>query len=121
MKQFYCQCGQAVFFDSDECLAFSRNPYKDTSINDLANRDDIPFTRQRLTDCIKAAAVDMELRKRGHHYEHVHFEHLGQLARLKKQEQRLKKAQEANDNKLTSDRSGAYNNISGFLDSEIVP
>lgn len=53
----------AVYFDSDESKAFSKNPYKETSINDLAKRDDIPFTRQRLTDCIKAAAVDMELNK----------------------------------------------------------
>jgi len=53
----------AVFFDNDESKAFSKNPYKETSLNDLAKRDDIPFTRQRLTDCIKAAAVDMELNK----------------------------------------------------------
>jgi hypothetical protein len=53
----------AVFFDNDESKAFSKNPYKETSLNDLAKRDDIPFTRQKLTDCIKAAAVDMELNK----------------------------------------------------------
>lgn len=52
-----------VFFDCDESKAFSKNPYKETSLNDLAKRDDIPFTRQKLTDCIKAAAVDMELNK----------------------------------------------------------
>lgn len=92
----------AAYFDNDESLVFSKNPYKETSLNDLAKRDDIPFTRQRLTDCIKAAAVDMELGKSGHHFEHLHYEHLGQLARLRKQEQRLEKAQEANDNKLTS-------------------
>lgn len=92
----------AAFFNGDESLAFSRNPYKETSINDLAKRDDIPFTRQKLTDCIKAAAVDMELRRRGHHFEFLHYEHLLQIARLKKQEQRLEKAQEANDKKLTS-------------------
>ncbi|MBM3300919.1 MAG: hypothetical protein FJY85_13310, partial [Deltaproteobacteria bacterium] len=92
----------AAFFDSDESLVFSRNPYKDTSINDLAKRDDIPFTRQKLADCIKAAAADMELRKRGHHLEHQHYEHLLQIARLKKQEQRLEKALEANEQKLTS-------------------
>jgi hypothetical protein len=92
----------AVYFDSDESQAFSRNPYKNTSINDLAKRDDIPFTRQKLTDCIKAAAVDMELRKRGHHFDHLHYEHLLQLGRLKKPEQRLEKAREANDDKLTS-------------------
>jgi hypothetical protein len=92
----------AVYFDSDESLAFSRNPYKDTSINDLAKRDDIPFTRQKLTACIKAAAADLELRKRGHHHEHLHYEHLDQLARLKKQEQRLEMAQVANEQKLTS-------------------
>jgi len=53
----------AVFFDNDESKAFSKNPYKETSLNDLAKRDDIPFARQKLTDCIKAAAVDMELNK----------------------------------------------------------
>ena len=52
---------------------------------------------RELTDCIKAAAVDMELNKLGHHFEHVHYEHLLQIARLKKQEQRLEKAQMAND------------------------
>ncbi len=44
----------------------------------------------------------MELRKHGHHFEFLHYEHLLQIARLKKQEQRLEKANEANDNKLTS-------------------
>jgi hypothetical protein len=92
----------AAFFDNDESLVFSKSPYKETSLNDLAKRDDIPFTRQKLTDCIKAAAIDMEINKRGHHFDHLHYEHLLQLARLKKQEQRLEKAQEANDNKLTS-------------------
>ena len=92
----------AAFFDDDESLVFSKSPYKETSLNDLAKRDDIPFTRQKLTDCIKAAAVDMEMNKRGHHFDHLHYEHLLQLARLKKPEQRLEKAQEANDNKLTS-------------------
>jgi hypothetical protein len=92
----------AVYFDRDESQAFSRNPYKDTSINDLAKRDDIPFTRQILTNCIKAAAVDMELRKRGHHLDNLHFEHLLQIARLKKQEQRLEQALAANENRLTS-------------------
>ncbi len=92
----------AVYFDSDESQAFSRNPYKNTSINDLAKRDDIPFTRQILTNCIKAAAVDMELRKRGHHLDNLHFEHLLQIARLKKQDQRLEQALAANENRLTS-------------------
>ncbi len=91
----------AAFFDNDESLVFSKSPYKETSLNDLAKRDDIPFTRQKLTDCIKAAAVDMEMNKRGHHFDHVHYEHLLQLARLKKPEQRLEKAQAANNDKLT--------------------
>jgi len=91
----------SVFFDNDESQAFSKNPYKETSINDLARRDDIPFTRQRLTDCIKAAAVDMELRKRGHHFDHLNFEHQLQIGRLKNQEQRLEVARMVNENKLT--------------------
>lgn len=92
----------AAFFDNDESLVFSKSAYKETSLNDLAKRDDIPFTRQKLTDCIKAAAVDMEMNKRGHHFDHLHYEHLLQLARLKRQEQRLEQALIANDNKLTS-------------------
>ena len=92
----------AAFFDNDESLVFSKSPYKDTSLNDLAKRDDIPFTRQKLTDCIKAAAVDMEMNKGGHHFDHLHYEHLLQLARLKKPEQRLEKALAANENRLTS-------------------
>ncbi len=92
----------AVFFDSDESLVFSKNPYKETSLNDLAKRDDIPFTRQKLTDCIKTAAVDMELNKGGHHFDHPNFEHLLQIARLKKREQRLEMARMAQENKLTS-------------------
>jgi hypothetical protein len=94
----------AVFFDNDESKAFSKSPYKETSLNDLAKRDDIPFTRQKLTDCIKAAAVDMELRKSGHHSEFLHYEHLLQIARLKKQQLRLEKFKEPNDNKLTSNQ-----------------
>jgi hypothetical protein len=92
----------SVYFDGDASLAFSKNPYKDTSINDLAKRDDIPFTRQRLTDCIKAAAVDMELHKLGEYGEHVNYEHELQIARLKKQEQRVAVARITIGNKLTS-------------------
>lgn|GEM_PF-2574826 len=92
----------AVYFDSDESQAFSKNPYKDTSINDLAKREDIPFTRQKLTDCIKAAAVDMELHKLGEYSEHLNYEHELQIARLKKQEQRLAVTRITIGNKLTS-------------------
>jgi hypothetical protein len=92
----------AVWFDSDVSLAFSKNPYKETSINDLAKREDIPFTRQKLTDCIKAAAVDMELHKLGEYSEHLNYEHELQIARFKKQEQRLAVARIAIGNKLTS-------------------
>lgn len=92
----------AVYFGCDEGQAFSKNPYKETSINDLAKREDIPFTRQKLTDCIKAAAVDMELHKLGEYSEHVNYEHELQIARLKKQEQRLAVARITIGNKLTS-------------------
>jgi len=91
----------AVFFDNDESLAFSRSPYKGTSINDLSKRDDIPFTRQKLTECIKAAAVDMELRKRGHQFDRLNFDHLSQLAQLKKWERRLEFARKADETPLT--------------------
>jgi hypothetical protein len=109
----------AVFFDNDESQAFSKNPYKETSINDLAKRDDIPFTRQRLTDCIKAAAVDMELRKRGHDFDHLNFEHQLQIARLKKQEQRLEVAQMVNEDRLTPNEVKTFiNNMLGKTPSQ---
>lgn len=107
----------AAYFDCDESQAFSKNPYKDTSINDLAKRDDIPFTRQKLTDCIKAAAVDMELHKSEEvgeevqKFDHLNFEHLLQIARIKKKEQRLAIARVANGNKLTS------NELKKFIDN----
>jgi ankyrin repeat protein len=104
----------AVYFDNDESLAFSKNPYKETSINDLAKRDDIPFSKQKLTDCIKAAAVDMELHKNGdvdERFDHLNYEHLLQLGRLKKQDQRLSIARVANRDKLTS------NELKKFIDN----
>ena len=103
----------AVYFDNDESLAFSKNPYKETSINDLAKRDDIPFSKQKLTDCIKAAAVDMELHKSEEmeEFDHLNFEHLLQLARIKKKEQRLGIARVANRNKFTSSE------LKKFIDS----
>lgn len=109
----------SVYFDNDESQAFSKNPYKETSISDLARRDDIPFTKGKLTDCIKAGGVDMELRKRGHHFDHLNYEHLLLIGRLKKQEQRLEVAQMANENKLTANELKTFiNNLLGKTPSQ---
>ena len=91
----------AVFFDNDETKVFTKNPYKDTSLNDLARRDDMPFKRSRLTDCISAAAVDMQLRKSGLNLDGLLFPHLLELSKVKIQEQRFGLAKSAHDEKLT--------------------
>ncbi len=91
----------AVFFDNDEKRMFSRNRYKGTSINDLVNRRDVPFTRQQVTDCLKAACMDMHFRKDGHQFENLSFDHLRLLARVRDPQKRLSLAQEADQKQLT--------------------
>ncbi len=44
-------------------------------------------------------------------FDHLHYEHLLQIARLKKREQRLEVARLANDNRLTS------NELKKFIDN----
>jgi hypothetical protein len=92
----------AVFFGNDESKVFSKNPYKDTSLSDLARRRDIPLSRQKMGDCIKAASVDLELRKGGHHLDSLAFTHLLEVSRLKNREQRIQVAQDADARRLTA-------------------
>jgi len=89
-----------LFFDSDENKALSKNPFKGTSLNELARHRDMPFGRQRLGECVRAAAVDMELRKRGRTL-CLTFYLLNEIARIKTPEVRVEIAEEAFAKKLT--------------------
>jgi hypothetical protein len=50
-------------FGGDIKKALSKNRYKGTSLNDLANHADQPLSRQTLTDCILGAAVGTEMER----------------------------------------------------------
>lgn len=91
----------ALFFDNDEKKALSKNPFKETSLNELARHRDMPFGRQRLGECIKAAAADMELRRQGLVLDRLTFYHWLEISRLKNQELRVQVAQEAFTRRLT--------------------
>jgi hypothetical protein len=90
----------AFFFDNDEKKMASKNPYKDVSVNELARKLGGIWTRQLVTDCLKAAFVDMQLRNNDHHFGNLTVDHLRQLARLKNQKDRLKFAKEADQERL---------------------
>jgi hypothetical protein len=89
-----------LFFDSDESKALSKNPFKVTSLNELARHRDMPFGRQRLGEIVKAAGVDMELRKRGLTL-NLTFYLLSEIARVKDPNLRVQIAEEASAKKLT--------------------
>jgi hypothetical protein len=109
----------AVYFDNDEKKMFRKSPYKETSINELAKRPEVPFNRQQLTDCLRAACVDMELRKNGHHLENLAFLHLAQLGRLKTQQERFSTALEADEKRWTlSDLENKINTLLGKTPSD---
>jgi hypothetical protein len=90
----------ALFFDNDEKKALSKNPFKETSLNELARHRDMPFGRQRLGECVKAAAVDMELRRRGRTLS-LTFYLLNEIARIKNSDLRVQIAEEAFARKLS--------------------
>ncbi len=90
----------AFFFDNDENKMASKDRYKDVSVNDLARKLGGIWSRQLITDCLKAAFVDMQLRNNDHHFGNLTFDHLRQLARLKSQKDRFKFGGEADQAKL---------------------
>lgn len=81
--------------------ALKKDPYKDTSLTELARHKDIPFTRQRLAECLRAAAVGREMEAMGEKYDSVDFYKRVELSRVRNQEVRLKLARRVLDEHLT--------------------
>jgi hypothetical protein len=91
----------AVFFDNDPNKALAKNPKKQTSLNELASQKSMPFTRQRLAECVRSAALDMELRKMGLHLDSLTFYHYAEISNLPRLEDQIALAQEVEAKKLT--------------------
>jgi hypothetical protein len=91
-----------VFFDKNPANAFSRNPKKQTSLNELAQQKGMPFTRQRLSECVRCAALDMELRKTGLHLDSLTYYHYAEISKLPKLKDQIALAQVAELKRLTA-------------------
>jgi hypothetical protein len=88
-------------FGGDYEKALKKDPYKDTSLTELARDKDMPFTRQKLAECLRAAAVGKELENLGQKYDSLDFYKRVELSRVKNQGVRLKLAKKALDEHLT--------------------
>jgi hypothetical protein len=88
-------------FDDNYEAALSRNPHKGTSLNELASHKDMPLNRQRLAECVKAAAVGQECAALGLNSDALTFYHKVEISKLKTQEARVKLAQKVISEDLT--------------------
>lgn len=88
-------------FDGNFKKALSKDPYKGTSLNDLARHKEMPLSRQRLGECIRSAGVDAELESLGHHLHRLTFYHKVEISRIKNSEVRVQLALEAHEKELT--------------------
>jgi hypothetical protein len=88
-------------FDGNFKKALSKDPYKGTSLNDLARHKEIPLSRQRLAECIRSAGVGAELESLGLHLDWLTFFHKVEISKLKNPEIRVQLAREAHEKELT--------------------
>jgi hypothetical protein len=91
-----------VFFDKNPAKAFSRNPKKQTSLNELAQQKGMPFTRQRLSECVRCAALDMALRRMGLHLDSLTYYHYAEISKLPKLQDQIALAQLVELQRLTA-------------------
>jgi hypothetical protein len=91
-----------AFFDKDPTKAFSRNPKKQVSLNELAQQKGMPFTRQRLSECVRCAALDMALRQMGLHLDSLTYYHYAEAVKLPKLKDQIALAQLAELQRLTA-------------------
>ena len=88
-------------FDGNYKKALSKDPYKGTSLTDLADHPDMPLSRQRLGECIRVAGVTQEFKAFGLNLDFLTYYHKLEVSKLKSSEERLKLAQEAQTKTLT--------------------
>jgi hypothetical protein len=88
-------------FEDDFKKELSKDPYKGTSLSDIADHEDMPLSRQRLGECIRVAAFTRELRALGEDSVSLPYYPKLEISRLRPQEARLELAREAHNEKLT--------------------
>jgi len=88
-------------FDGNYLKALSKDPYKGTSLNDLARHPDMPLSRQKLTECIRVAGVTQEFAASGVNSDLLTFYHKDAISKLRSQEARLKVARQVIAERLT--------------------
>jgi hypothetical protein len=91
----------ANVFDGNFKKALSKDPYKGTSLNDLARHKEMPLSRQRLAECIRSAGVGAELESLGLHLDRLTFYHKVEISRIKSPELRVQVALETQEKELT--------------------
>ncbi|MGO9566349.1 MAG: hypothetical protein ACLP5H_02290 [Desulfomonilaceae bacterium] len=88
-------------FGGNYTKALSRDPYKGTSLNDLARHKDMPLSRPRLGECIRAAGMSKELAASGVNAEALTFYHKVEISKVRSQEARVKLAKKIVAESLT--------------------
>lgn len=88
-------------FGGDSKKALSKDPYKGTSLNALANHPDQPLSRQSLADCLRGHAVGTEMEELGLKRKSIDFYKRVEISRLTNQDARVKLILLAEAKKLT--------------------
>jgi len=88
-------------FDGNYKKALSKDPYKGTSLNDLVRHKEMPLSRQRIAECIRVAALTLELAALGLYLDFLTYFHKAEIARLRTQEARVELAKEVHEKALT--------------------
>ncbi len=70
-------------FDNDIGKVFSKNPYKGTSFSELARHPQMPLSRQRLAEAVRAAAFGREMEEIGVPRGALSFTHKIHIASIK--------------------------------------
>ena len=74
-------------FDGNYKKALSKDPYKGTSLSDIADHKDMPLSRQRLGECIRVAAETQELKSFGLESDFLTYYHKLEISRVKSPEE----------------------------------
>jgi hypothetical protein len=88
-------------FEGNYKKALSKDPYKGTSLNDLARHKEMPLSRQRLGECIRAAAVSQELVASGINADDLSYYHKVEISKVRSPEARVNLAKKVIADSLT--------------------
>ncbi len=88
-------------FGGDLKKALKKDPYKGTSLNELAKHKDQPLSRQTLADCVRGAGVGMEMEELGMKRDSIDFYKRVEISRIVNRDARVKLIMMAEAQKLT--------------------